>query len=191
MIESNNYNQLQRQNNNSHKQSPTQLWNMLMSRASLLWINTIFIAGSFLAVLGRRHDRSIHILSSLGKLPSMSSIHNHERKMLDFSNTTQLVVANAIEGYYSTRIYDDENCNEVNSIWARALNRCISLSGTSWMYTANSTTFSRTLYDDEKCSTIESSFMSPLIKHCRSSKVESTATPTLNFPPTSTGITSR
>ena len=162
---------------------------MPMSRASFLWMNITFIAGSFLAVLGRRHHKNFDFLSSLGKLPSMSSVPRHKRELTSY--TTQLVVDNAIEGYYSTRTYDDDNCTVVNTISATTLNRCLSYGmWGSLMYTGNATSYSATTYKDEKCSVVVTSTIMPETTECRSKEMIS-ITPTTNFPPTNKGITKR
>ena len=162
-----------------------------MSRASFLWMNITFIAGSLLAVLGRRHHKNFDFLSSLGKLPSMSSVPRHKRELMSYSNTTQLVVDNAIEGYYSMRIYDDDNCTVVNMILATVLNRCISVGAFgSEIYTGNATSYSGTIYKDEKCSVVVASIIIPTTTEC-TFKVMTSATPTTNFPPTNEGITIR
>ena len=162
-----------------------------MSRASFLWMNITFIAGSFLAVLGRSHHKNFDFLSSLGKLPSMSSVPRHKRELMSYSNTTHLVVDNAIEGYHSMRTYDDDKCTVVNMIVAIVLNRCISAGASnSAMYTGNATSYSATTYKDEKCSVVETSIIMPKTTEC-SSKEMISATPTTNFPPTNKGITVR
>ena len=162
-----------------------------MSRASFLWMNITFIAGSFLAVLGRSHHKNFDFLSSLGKLPSMSSVPRHKRELMSYSNTTHLVVDNAIEGYYSIRIYDDDNCTVVNMILATVLNSCISVgASSSAIYTGNATSYSGTIYKDEKCSVVDFSIIMPTSAECRF-KGTISATPTTNFPPTNKGITIR
>ena len=162
-----------------------------MSRASVLWMNITFIAGSFLAVLGKKHHKNFDFLSSLGKLPSMSSVPRHKRDLTSYSKTTHLVVDNAIEGYHSMRTYDDDNCTVVNMIVATVLNRCIpyGLLG-SEMYTGNATSYSATTYKDEKCSVVVDSTIKPKTTECSSKRMIS-ATPTTNFPPTNKGITRR
>lgn len=101
-------------------------------------------------------------------------------------------VQNALSGYLVIRKFSDQNCRILSKVDSTLLNTCIpeSSNTTAVMWTANSTSVSKTDYADPKCSTAQSTLIRPLRKKCNSYFEELPSNET-SFQPISSAISFR
>ena len=101
-------------------------------------------------------------------------------------------VENALSGYLVIRRYFDQNCRDLSKVDSTLLNTCIpdSTNTTAVMWTANTTSVSKTEFADPQCSTPTSFIIRLLRKRCASNYAEFASNET-SYEPISSAISFR